>query len=190
MTALIQFLWRKKIGKSLLPRRFKKSFYQGSSRTFDHLKAKVPQIPQKSFTWTKELTDTRTKDIQELGGVDRTVTLHVCKVIKYRIRFWIPCKFQVQDSGFPVSGTWIPDSIVSGFRGSLSWIMDSKSHVARFRRQNFSRLQTPKAKISEFQNPDYLTWSENSILKMIKGKVKSIWHSQASIIWTPRRQSH
>ena len=52
--------------------------------------------------------------------------------------------------------------------------MDSKSHVARFRRQNFSRLLTRKAKISEFQNPDYLTWSENSILKMIKGKVKSI----------------
>lgn len=52
--------------------------------------------------------------------------------------------------------------------------MDSKGHVARFHGQNFSRLQTPKAKISEFQNPDYLTWSENSILKMITGKVKSI----------------
>ena len=82
-------------------------------------------------------------------------------------------KFQVLDSGFPISGTWIPDSNVSGFQGwPLESIIQLKD-VARFPRQNFSRLQTPKAKLSEFRTPDYLTWSENSIFTMIKGKVKS-----------------
>ena len=38
--SLDSFLVEKKIGKSLPRRRFKKSFYQGSSKTLDHLKAK------------------------------------------------------------------------------------------------------------------------------------------------------
>ena len=172
MTALIHFLWRKKIGKSLPPRRFKKSFYQGSSRTFDHLKAKVRQIPQKCFTWTKELRDTCAKDIQELGGVDRTVTLHACKVIKYRIGFQIPCwipnsRCRILDSLSVELEIQIP--LFVGFR--VPWV---ELWIPKAMLPDSAGKTFPEAKLSEFRNPDYLTWSENSILKMIKGKVKSI----------------
>ena len=51
--------------------------------------------------------------------------------------------FPVRDSGFFVSGTWIPDSIVNG-------IPDSKAQDWRFHKQKFPR----------FRNPDSVTWGE------------------------------
>ena len=51
--------------------------------------------------------------------------------------------FHVYDSGFFVSGTWIPDSIFGG-------ILDSKAQDSRFHKKKFPR----------FQNPDSVAWGE------------------------------
>ena len=177
MTALIHFLW-KKIGKSLPLRRFKKGFYQGSSRTFDHLKAKVPQIPQKCFIWTKELGDTCRQDIQELGGVDRT---HPACMWGNQRQVWILN-----------SMLWIPNS--------RCWILDSLSvalgfHIPTLEGSGFlevnygfqrPRCQIPQAKL--FQIAD--SKSKNSRITLHWARTPSLQWSMVKPPWTSRRQSH
>ena len=53
---------------------------------------------------------------------------YVYKIIQESLRFWIPCcGFQLKDSGFLVSVTWILDSVSS--------IPDSKDHDFRLHKK-------------------------------------------------------
>lgn len=58
--------------------------------------------------------------------------------------------------------------------------MDPKGHIARFRKQNFSELQTPKAKIPELPYIEQELHPYNDQRKSKKYALH-IWHSQASM---------
>ena len=66
---------------------------------------------------------------------------YMYKIIQESLRFWIPCcEFQLKDSRFLVSVTWILDS--------LSSILDSKAQDSRFHKKKIPRFWIPWAKIS------------------------------------------
>ena len=63
--------------------------------------------------------------------------------------------FQVLCFGLCVSGTWIPDS--------MNCILHCKAQVCRFRKQKFSRLRIPGAKISRISSV-YIYFGRRRIL--------------------------
>ena len=66
---------------------------------------------------------------------------YMYKIIQESLRFWIPCcEFQLKDSRFLVSVTWILDS--------LSSIPDSKAQDSPFHKKKIPRFWIPWAKIS------------------------------------------
>ena len=66
---------------------------------------------------------------------------YVYNIIQESLRFWIPCcGFQLKDSGFLVSVTWLLDS--------LSSIPDSKAQDSQFNKKKILKFWIPWAKIS------------------------------------------
>ena len=75
---------------------------------------------------------------------------YMYKIIQESLRFWIPCcEFQLKDSGFLVSVTWILDS--------LSSIPDSKAQDSRFHKKKFPDSGFHGQKFPGFWNLDNIS---------------------------------
>ena len=82
-------------------------------------------------------------------------------------------EFHVTDSGFRIpdsrywipvflSGTWIPDPLVSGISDFLSCIPDSKAQDSGFHSKFFQDFEFHKQKFRGLRNPDSLTLGDLS----------------------------
>ena len=75
--------------------------------------------------------------------------------------------FQVLDSGYFVSGPLIPESDTWFDSNSLCCMPVSKAYYSGFHKRNFQDSVFHKQRFSRFQNLDFLTWGNITVISPV-----------------------